>query len=205
MKLQTLLLAAALAAAPSALLAQEVSVHLFTASMSPSNENPALEKDAFGDALISIKAYRDANGALTQAVVDFNIHPISASRRCSRACTSTAAPRASTVRWSSTPGFEGRSKRTPERACCSIRRPLTDPDRLASVEEILASPAAFYVNLHATSAPPGFIRGQLQRTTLSMIQMTKAQTASIEAKVDALKATVDRIAGRLGIIPVTAQ
>ncbi len=204
MKLHTALLVAAIAFVPSALVAQSVSVHLFTASMSASNENPALEKAAFADGLISIKATRSSSGALTQAVVDFNVDyfvgqpEMIVAMHIHRGAAGVNGP----VVINS--GLQGPLEANGD-GVLFYQMIVTDADMLATVEAILQNPAGYYLNAHSTSAPPGFIRGQLQRTTLSMIQMNSAQSASIEAKVDALKATLDRIANRLGVVPVTTE
>lgn len=204
MKLQKFALLAALVALPSMLFAQTASVYHFNAALSPSNENPALDAVAVGDAHILIKGYRNSNGDLIQANVDFNVEYYTGQPELLVAMHihSGAAGVNGGVVISS--GLAGPVEADGEGHIFTQAK-VTEADGLATVEAILANPAGYYVNIHSMTAPPGLMRGQLQRTTLSMIQMTKAQTASIEAKIDAMSATLERIANRLGVVPVDVE
>ncbi|MCG8648845.1 MAG: CHRD domain-containing protein, partial [Pirellulales bacterium] len=183
----------------------------FTAALSPSNEVPALQAQAVGNAYILIKGYRDSAGVLTQAYVDFNVAFYTGETEMLVAMhihSGVAGTNGPVVIDS---GLMGPIEATGPGHIFQ-QASVTEQEGLDAIEGILANPAGYYVNVHSTSAPPGLIRGQLQRTTLTMIQMTKAQTESIESKidtlqatVDALKSTVDRLAIREGIVPTAVE
>ena len=63
---------------------------------------------------------------------------------------------------------------------------ITDPDKLKVIEEIMANPSNFYLNVHSTSRPNGLIRGQLQMDTAS-------QLAELQKSVDAIEAIVRQV------------
>ncbi len=201
MSLHRFVLAAAIAAIPLAVSAQTTSVTQLTAAMSASNENPAVDKQAFGSALISIKATRGESGALTSAVVDFNIQyfvgapEMITAMHIHRGAAGVNGP----VVINS--GLAGPIQGDGE-GVLFYQAMVTDSAMLAVVQDILDNPWNYYVNAHATTAPGGFIRGQLQLTTLSAIVSSSNQISSLDSKVNAMKATLDRIAGRLGVVPV---
>lgn len=96
---------------------------------------------------------------------------------------------------------------------------VSDPMALAVVQEILANPAGFYLNIHTESSPGGLIRGQLLNTpeVISGREDDAAEETqtSILAKLNLIQATLDqirlenlaqrdttnRIAERLGVVP----
>ena len=203
--MKKILILAAVALVPSALFAQSVTVHDFTAAMSPSNENPAVDKMAFGSAHIGIKAYWNADGDLTQAKVDFNINYYLAEPEMLTGLHIHRGAAGANGPVVVNSGLSGPLEADAGNGVLFFQATVTDADRLEAVEAILDNPGGYYVNLHSSSVPSGFVRGQLQRTTLSMIQMTKAQSDSIEAKINAMQATLERIANRLGVVPVAVE
>ena len=85
---------------------------------------------------------------------------------------------------------------------------IDSADQLAVVEEILADPAGFYVNVHTVANRGGHIRGQLQPRGTTLINQLQADNAALSAEVAGLQEQVAdlqdllaRIARRLGLVP----
>lgn len=96
---------------------------------------------------------------------------------------------------------------------------VTDPMALAVIQEILANPAGFYLNIHTQSSPSGLIRGQLlntpevisgrdgaesaaiQREILSRLNLIQATLEQIRVENFAQRETTNRIAAKLGVVP----
>ena len=209
MKNLTVLLLVCLAFLPaaSAQVPQLVTYHTL---LSPSKEVPAVASNNGGDGTIEMQLIRDANGNLTQATVDFRVNYFFAAADTLRAMhihRGTAAASGPVVIdsvFGSAIPVEGNG---------SLLRSttITDAARLAIIEEILANPAGFYLNLHTGSHPGGEFRGQLgnDATAVAFAQIMAdldalsqggtAQLGDIQAQLDDLKARVRDIGRVLGI------
>ena len=85
---------------------------------------------------------------------------------------------------------------------------VDDPDQLAVVEEILANPADFYMNVHTAANRGGHIRSQLMPRGTTLIRQLQGDNAALSAEVAGLQAQVAdmqellaRVARRLGLVP----
>ena len=206
-RLKLLTLLAGLAAGSAS--AQMSGLAVFNAPLSPSSENPPVEGVSMaGNATVLIHMNRDSSGALTQAVVDFHIN------------ASTEAPEMvfamhihRGVRGANG-GVVIDSNFGPELVLDAgshnlfRQNVITDEDGLAVVEEVLASPGGFYVNVHARSNPRGIIRGQLMKTDAAAISSLQGQIEALAAanedmagELASMKETLARIARRLGVVP----
>ena len=182
---------------------------VFTAPLSPSSENPPVEDVSMaGNAMVLIHMNRDSSGALTQAIVDFHID---AGTEASETIFAMHIHRG--VRGANG-GVVVDSNFGPELVLDAGSHSLfrqnviTDADGLAIVEEILADPYGFYVNIHSRSNPRGIVRGQLMRTDGAAISALQGQidalsdaNADMAAELADVKETLARIARRLGVVP----
>ncbi|MCB1021076.1 MAG: CHRD domain-containing protein [Bryobacterales bacterium] len=202
-------LLAALAAGTA--LAQSSGLAIFTAPLSPSSENPPIEGVAAGgNAVVLIHMTRDSSGALTRAVVDFQIDVaaedvISASAmHIHRGARGTNGPVVIDSNFGAVLDLSGEHHLFRQNI-------VTDSDGLAVVESLLTNPSGFYVNMHAT-APAGlrggFVRGQLMRTDASAISSLQSQldgmataNAALATELASVKETLARVARRLGVVP----
>ncbi len=139
---------------------------VFSALLSPSNEVPPVsnaEQGGHGAVQVQFDVTRDAAGAITAATATFyfqltgfppgttivgaHIHPAPAGVN-GPVQISTGLATANTV---SLPTGAGEF---------TFRNVFADP---AVVQQIVNNPAAFYFNVHSTTNPGGFSRGQLTR------------------------------------------
>jgi hypothetical protein len=58
---------------------------------------------------------------------------------------------------------------------------VTAAATLATIDEIIANPGAFYFNVHSVQNPGGFIRGQLVENNLSALRRTEARSSANES------------------------
>ena len=191
-------------------LAQTSGLATFTAPLSPSSENPPIEGvDAGGNAVVLIHMTRNSAGALTRAVVDFHIDLNTNGAETFRAMHIHRGARGANGGVVIDSNFG-----TPIDAAAGSQLRLTrqnivdDADGLAVVEEVLANPAGFYVNLHSASNPGGIVRGQLMPSDAAAISGLQSQidglaaaNAEMAEELAAIKETLSRTARRLGVVP----
>ena len=156
MKKLTLLLLVSLAFLP-AMSAQVPELVTYTMLLSPSKEVPPVVSNNGGEGIIEMQLVRDDDGNLTQATVDFRVHYFFAAADTLRAMHihRGAADVSGGVVIDSVFGSA-----IPVDGNGSLLRSttITDPARLAIIEEILANPAGFYLNLHSASHGGGEFR-----------------------------------------------
>ena len=208
---QRLILGGLLAAfATGAAMAQSAERASFTAALSPSSENPPVETvDAGGTALVLIHMTRNTDGDLTQAVVDFHIDV-----NTEASVTATAMHIHRGVRGVNGPVvidsiFGSPIELTPGSRRLFRQNVVTSETGLAVVEALLAEPHRYYVNMHSTANPSGFIRGQLEPTDASAIsdlmeeiEALHEENAELAEAIDKVNQTIARIARRVGVVPV---
>lgn len=168
-------------------------VHL-QASLSPSSEVPLVtDAQIVGEARVAIHVERDSAGAITSAVVDFDIDYSSgqAETLVNMHIHEGARGVSGPVR------IDGAFGDSPIEVAANssgriIRHVTVPPDRFVHVSGVLANPAGYYVNIHSSSHPPGLFRGQLRPTDAAV-------TEAAGAKVDAVEDLLRRMAFLLGL------
>ena len=189
-------------------------VHQFEATLSPSNENPAVTTAAaIGEANIGIRVERAANGTITEAIVDFDLEVyLGAAQNLVALHIHRAAPGANGPIVISSGGLDFNTDPVAAAAgdvrIYRQRVANMDPAVLAAVAGVLANPGNYYVNLHSTANRSGMVRGQLHRTDAALISMVSEQAAENADSIGVLaemttlvRTTVNGIARRLGLVP----
>lgn len=207
--MKRLILALALALSISTVVSAQVTTSTLTTELTPSAENPPVNTDASGTAVVAIHQIRGADGALTGAIVDFRIMWAVGQAETLRAMHIHRG-----VAGSNGPVVIDSVFGSPVEVSAgsgSFLRStgvISDPMRLEVVEAVLANPAGYYVNIHSVSSPSGIIRGNLRRADSMMLTMTLDKLAGLEASDNAqddqlatIQANVAAIARRLGIVP----
>lgn len=206
-------LVCALLLAPLTLSADTFSTHYFQASLSPSAEapQPITASMASGSSLVRIHIRRTDTGEFVQAVVDFDTTlTVVQEQNLTNMHIHVGAVGVGggvvidSQFGSPIPVEAGGTARI-------IRQFVVESDNangIATIENILANPEGYYVNVHSSMHPPGVARGQLHPTDLSAILSTAAEVEEVQASIAALQAQVDtmqnllnRIAMRFSINP----
>lgn len=162
-KFLTLLLLSAVA-----MFAQTGETITFRAAMLPSNENPAIDINASGTALIRAHVARNAAGEVVSGTVDFTINYTFPGAmeftglHIHRGDVGINGPVLINTGIGGTGGnvVDTVGKGIIFRA--AQVRP-TDAAGLDALRDMLDNPAGYYVNIHSTVNPGGVIRGQLQK------------------------------------------
>ncbi|MEZ5365907.1 MAG: CHRD domain-containing protein [Bryobacterales bacterium] len=200
-------LLAALAAGTS--LAQSSGLAIFTAPLSPSSENPPIEGlAAGGNATVLVHMTRDSTGALTRAVVDFQIDLSTEADINVFAMHIHRGVRGANGPVVIDSNFGAATDYGPGSHQISRQNIVTAADGLAVVEALLANPSGFYVNMHSAVNRGGFVRGQLMRTDGAAISALQTQLDDMAAanmamseELASIKETLARVARRLGVVP----
>ena len=189
--------------------AQMSGLAVLTAPLSPSSENPPVEDASMaGQAAVLIHMTRNASGDLTRAVVDFHITASTEQAETLRAMHIHRGARGSNGGVVVNAGFGPPLDVEPGPVSLFRQMILTDDADLDAVEEILANPGGFYVNIHSVSNPPGITRGQLMRSDAAAISALQgdidalsAANESMASELADIKETLGRVARRLGVVP----
>jgi hypothetical protein len=209
MKRTMLILCLALAA-PLMMLAQSTQVVVFQSVVSPANEVPPrpVAQQASGTSTIVMSIKRNASGVATAAYVDFVMNAYYAAEEVSRAMhihrggANVSGPVVLDSFFGS-PVTSG-----PGNATFVRRAEYVSTADLNTVEQVLADPGGYYVNIHTASAPAGILRGQLHPTDLSVSSANSDALADLQsgaadqkAQLDAIQELVRRVALRVGLRP----
>ncbi len=175
-----------LTALPLLLHGQTTETQRFQALMSSGHENSAASVgyQAMGTAVVEFFLKRDAEGKLTSAVTDFRIeHTFGQAETVTNMHIHRGAegiPGPVVV-----PSNFGAAVSVPAGSGALFRSAqTTDPGTLAVIEEILASPGGFYVNLHSLTFPGGIMRGQLERDPASV---ASSRAGALATQLDTAK------------------
>ncbi len=200
-------LVCALMLAPLAASADTFETYYFQVSMSPSAETPEpiTASMASGSSLVRIHIRRGDTGEFVQAAVDFDttLTVVQEQNLTNMHIHKGAAGVAGGVVIDSrfnmgTPGLTvpveaGGTARI-------IRQFIVEPDNpdgIATIDEILANPEGFYVNVHSSAHPAGLARGQLHPMDLTAILDTGAKIDATQASIGALQEQVNALQGLL--------
>jgi hypothetical protein len=204
--------------APLTVSADTFETHYFQASLSPSAETPDPISDsmASGSSLVRIHIRRSDTGEFLQAAVDFDttLTVVQEQNLTNMHIHKGAAGVAGGVVIDSrfnqgTPGFTiaveaGGTARI-------IRQFIVEPDNsngITTINDILAGPEGFYVNVHSSAHPGGLARGQMHPVDLTAIldasakvDAAQASIAALQTQLNAMQALLSRIALRFSINP----
>ncbi len=176
--------------------------------------------NSFGNGNVWIRVDRDETGAATGAYVDYalnwrfdgqqSVSNLHIHRGAAGVGGRVVIPA----------GFMGPQMTNPQGVGrYNVQVVVTDPEVLAVVEEVLANPEGFYVNVHSTANRRGHIRGQLRALAADRVTALQAENAELRASITELKTTLTeakaaiaaaladqttltaRIAMRLGLVP----
>ena len=143
----------------------------FRANLSTANEVPPLDLAATGSATVWVHAVRNSSGVITEAVVDFVVD-----YSFPTAITVTGLHVHRGIRGQNGPVVlnSGVGAGLPEDATgkTGITRQsakLDSADAISAINDMVANPGNFYVNLHTTANPGGAIRGQVLATKATVI------------------------------------
>ena len=143
----------------------------FRANLSTANEVPPLDLAATGSATVWVHAVRDSSGVITEAVVDFVVD-----YSFPAAITVTGLHIHRGIRGQNGPVVlsSGVGAGLPEDGTgkAGITRQsakLDSADAISAINDMVANPGNFYVNLHTTVNPGGSIRGQVLATKATVI------------------------------------
>lgn len=168
MKKTLLVLLASLSTLAPGVLADTVQSIPFLATMTPDQEVPAQNVIAGADALIWVHTVRDSKGVLTSGTVDFTIRyrlPGPTSITGLHIHTGAAGTNGAILVPTDISGATPIVVDTTGRG--TIFKPVQFSSvgavSLSTINDILANPQNFYVNLHTVEAPGGIMRSQLAR------------------------------------------
>ena len=189
--------------------AQSSGFAAFSLPLSPSSVFPPAEDVAAGgQGTVLIHTTRDSAGALTLAIVDFHLDFSTEQAVTIDKLHLHRGPRATKGPVVINANFGPVATLDPGAHQLFRQRVLDDQDSLDAVEDIMADPSAFYVNVHSLDNPDGFIRGQLMRSDAAAISDLQDQidslttaNAGLAAELASMKETLARIARRLGVVP----
>jgi len=206
--MKRLILLAVLVAAPGLLFAQTENVS-YLLELNSSNVPNAIGDNSLGGGQVQFRVDRNAGGVATKAYVTYrvnwrfegqqSVNNLHIHRGVAGTGGRVVIPSGLAPPRMTNPQGAGNFTNVVE---------IDSADQLAVVEEILADPAGFYVNVHTAANRGGHIRGQLQPRATSLITQLQADNAALSAEVDSLQAQVDevqdllaRVARRLGLVP----
>ena len=181
----------------------------FQAHLSPSAEVGPIEGTSGGEATILVHTWRDAEGALVRAIVDYTVlvsvgELMVSGLHIHRGAIGTNGG----VVIGSGVGVMGPVRLGPGGRSLFSQADV-DSDGLAAVQAILDDPAGHYVNVHTPTNPGGEMRGQLHGSNyagiarngrdlyllMDMVNMLKRQ-------VDLLQRNLDQVSGAVGRNPI---
>ena len=162
--MKTKLLALALLLVVPMVLSAQVEIWGFRVNLSPSNEEPPVFEDSNGNADIWVKVYRDPIGAVTRAIVDFDIR--FQIRRQSTVLTASHIHRGAAdvsgpvvINTGVTP-ISLTNREEPTRIFKQVE--ITSSAGLEAVQGNISNPEGYYLNVHTDKNRSGELRGQLR-------------------------------------------
>jgi uncharacterized protein (TIGR03437 family) len=184
----TLLLFSALS-----LFGQRAETIIYRATLLPSNEVPAIDINANGNATIRAHVVRNAQGEVISGTVDFIVSytmPGAATFTGLHIHRGAAGANGPVVINTGIGGANGNIEDETGRGTISRPAQITpaDTNPLTALRDMIANPAGFYVNLHTTVNPGGVIRGQLQvpeTLTLLSVMSPRNEVPAIPGRDDA--------------------
>jgi hypothetical protein len=187
-------------------------VATFEATLSPSSENPPVTGvNLSGDATVSVHTTRDSAGVLTEAMVDFDIDlenetPLTlTAMHIHRAPQGENGPVVIDSEFGTALDLDAGSRNLFRQVT------VTSMEGLEAIQDLLDTPGDFYLNVHSMANPDGVIRGQLRAEGSDdgtgepgLGDMLSAEHGELAGKIDVLQENLERIARRLGVVPVTS-
>ena len=135
----------------------------FRPDLSPANEIPKVTSTATGVAWLTIGVNRDSSGVITSGSVTFDVNFNTGS---ATTFTGLHIHRGSSLANGPIVIDSGVTSSSPEVSATGIGNitrtvEITSTTGLADLADLIKNPGGFYVNLHTTTNPGGFIRSQL--------------------------------------------
>ncbi len=198
MRKLTLLITLAAVTAVGAM-AQGYRTATFRVSLSGTQEVPPIEGyQVAGDATFEITMQRDSDGVLTRAIANFRAHYNAQDEQTPVAMHIHRGGMGVNGPVVIGSGLQPGDVESGTSANIYRQVTITDRTTLDVVDEILADPTGFYLNVHSTQHPPGFVRGQLE-PMLSNAAL-RSQINSIETKIDEIDRFMRVFANSLGVV-----
>jgi hypothetical protein len=201
LRIKSLAAPAFLLLASMAASAQSLESVAFRMPITPTLENPPVMTDASGVAHVTIHVLRDVDGKATAAYFDYDIQLTTG-----QAETFTAMHIHKALPGSNGPvvidgAFGARQSPTPGEPFRVFRQvKVESATQLATVEDILKNPHAYYFNIHSVSAPGGILRGHLQRVEASTLSSLESKVAALTSELAGVKDLIVLLAVKQGII-----
>lgn len=174
------------------------------ARLTPLSENPVVTgRAASGTANITIRLDRQ-NTAATAASTGSVLVNISATTTQSEVVTAAHIHRGvAGVNGPVVVDFKMTTATTTvanQAAALTTQFEVTEADAVKVLEEVLANPAGFYVNVHTQSNPGGHIRGQLAAPVDGAVARLDSKLVAADLDLAELRRMVVRIAEKTGVI-----
>jgi hypothetical protein len=193
--------------APLTVSADTFETHYFQASLSPSGEtpDPITASMASGSSLVRIHIRRSDTGGFLQAAVDFDttLTVVQEQNLTNMHIHKGGAGVGGGVVIDSrfNQGTPGQTIPVEAGGTARVIRQFiveaSNSNGITTIEEILAGPEGFYVNVHSSAHPAGVARGQLHPVDLSAILATAAKVDAAQASIDDLKTQLTAMQGLL--------
>lgn len=170
---------------------------VFRALLSPSHETPPVSGlNISGEGVVEMTLAYTPPGSISEAIVDFRVNynaetpQTFTAMHIHRGAAGVAGSVVVDSRFGSAVSAEGTG---------SVFRQnvITDLTTLGVIEEIMANPGDFYLNIHSTTNPAGIIRGQL---TVDPSVETSQRFLMIETQLDRMELMLRNIGRALGIV-----
>ncbi len=158
----------------SGLMADTVESIPFLATMSPANEVPPASIVSNADALIWVHVVRDTTGAITSGSVDFNIRykfPAAVTVTGLHIHSGAAGTNGPILIPTDIGGANSLAVDDTGRGVIfkQVQFPGSPNPSLATIQDLIANPQNYYVNIHTTDFPGGAMRSQLYRADMKIL------------------------------------
>jgi hypothetical protein len=192
-------LAAVLAAGTA--LAQTSDFAAFRAPLSSSSEDPPVDDEAVtGSVLVLIQTERDSNENLNSAVIGFYVAITTADMPTFTAMHihQGAAGENGDIVIDSQFGGPVDIGFGPANLFREVT--ITSSQDLQIVQDIMANPSDYYVNVHSMNNQNGVARGQLESVSFEDAEGGPSHS-ELSKRLDNMEETLSRVARRLGVVP----
>ena len=199
---QLLMITLVFAMSAGVLAAQNAGRMRFQSSVSPTNLEPPLRNmDANGDCEVAINLIRNQNGDPVQGLVDFGCNLGFGMNQGITAMHIHRGERGQNgpVVIDSNFGDAVMAGPGPQRLFRQIE--VVDVPGLEILEEVMANPGGFYLNIHSAENPAGFCRDQLRIHDADRLAAMERQMLHIQDTTNQIRDGQGRLMQRAGLKP----